>query len=90
MSREALAIGSETKPPVLFRGDYAQWIDRFLDFIESKDNGDLILQSYIEGPATYDEEAPPNPLATQPGASLRPPVVLRKNLSKLCATILVF
>ncbi|KAI3701955.1 hypothetical protein L6452_27474 [Arctium lappa] len=48
-SREALAIGTDTKPPVLFRGEYEQWKDRFLNFIERQDLGNYIRISLEEG-----------------------------------------
>ncbi|KAI3698153.1 hypothetical protein L6452_31265 [Arctium lappa] len=48
-SRETLAIGIDTKPPVLFRGEYEQWKDRFMDFIERHDLGTLIRKSLEEG-----------------------------------------
>ncbi|KAI3771142.1 hypothetical protein L6452_02300 [Arctium lappa] len=48
-SREALAIGTDTKPPVLFRGEYEQWKDRFLNFIERQDLGHYIRLSLEEG-----------------------------------------
>ncbi|KAI3758275.1 hypothetical protein L6452_05833 [Arctium lappa] len=48
-SKEALAIGTNTKPPVLFRGEYEQWKDRFLYFIERQDLGNFIIQSLEEG-----------------------------------------
>ncbi|KAI3681354.1 hypothetical protein L6452_36146 [Arctium lappa] len=48
-SREALAIGTDTKPPVLFRGEYEQWKDRFLNFIERQDLGNYIRKSLEEG-----------------------------------------
>ncbi|KAI3685584.1 hypothetical protein L6452_34833 [Arctium lappa] len=47
-SREALAIETDTKPPVLFRGEYEKWKYRFMDFIERDDLGDLIKKS-LEG-----------------------------------------
>ncbi|KAI3685525.1 hypothetical protein L6452_34773 [Arctium lappa] len=46
-SREALAIGTDTKPPVLFRGEYEQWKDRFMDFIERHDLG-VLIRKYLE------------------------------------------
>ena len=53
MSREAMAIGSDNKPPVLFQGDYSQWKDRFLDFIDKQELGADILKSLQEGPAEF-------------------------------------
>ncbi|KAI3718398.1 hypothetical protein L6452_19267 [Arctium lappa] len=48
-SREALAIGTDVKPPVLFKGEYEQWKDRFLDFIDRNDLGDYIRLSLKKG-----------------------------------------
>ncbi|KAJ9548285.1 hypothetical protein OSB04_020828 [Centaurea solstitialis] len=60
-TREALAIGSDTKPPVLFRGDYNMWRDRFLDFIDRQDLGEYIRLSLKEGPKVFTEEKPAQP-----------------------------
>ncbi|KAI3758130.1 hypothetical protein L6452_05680 [Arctium lappa] len=48
-SREDLAIGTNVKPPVLFKGEYEQWKDRFIDFIERHEMGGLIKKSLEEG-----------------------------------------
>ncbi|KAI3746570.1 hypothetical protein L6452_09004 [Arctium lappa] len=48
-SREALAIGTDVKPPVLIKGEYEQWKDRFMDFIDRNDLGDYIRISLKEG-----------------------------------------
>ncbi|KAJ9556446.1 hypothetical protein OSB04_011060 [Centaurea solstitialis] len=60
-TREALAIGSDTKPPILFRGDYNMWRDRFLDFIDRQDLGEYIRLSLKEGPKVFTEEKPAQP-----------------------------
>ena len=65
-SKEAMAIGSDTKPPVLFRGDYTQWRDRFLDFIDRQDLGEYITQSLSEGPKVILEEVIAQPNANPP------------------------
>ncbi|KAI3715301.1 hypothetical protein L6452_22279 [Arctium lappa] len=62
MSREALAIGTDVKPPVLFKGEYKQWKDRFLDFIDRHDLGDEIRKSLKEGVMT-----PPTKILTVAG-----------------------
>ncbi|KAI3665586.1 hypothetical protein L6452_44213 [Arctium lappa] len=49
-SKDALSIGTDVKPPVLFKGEYEQWKDRFLDFIDRHSNGENILLSITEGP----------------------------------------
>ncbi|KAJ9553200.1 hypothetical protein OSB04_017245 [Centaurea solstitialis] len=69
MTREALAIGSDTKPLVLFRGDYNMWRDRFLDFIDKQDLGEYIRLSLKEGPKVFTEEKPAQPDSDPPVAA---------------------
>ncbi|KAJ9541501.1 hypothetical protein OSB04_028007 [Centaurea solstitialis] len=66
---EALAIGSDTKPPVLFRGDYNMWRDRFLDFIDRQDLGEYIRLSLKEGPKVFTEEKLAQPDSDPPVAA---------------------
>ncbi|KAJ9565777.1 hypothetical protein OSB04_001743 [Centaurea solstitialis] len=68
-TREVLAIGSDTKPPVLFRGDYNMWRDRFLDFIDRQDLGEYIRLSLKEGPKVFTEEKPAQPGSDPPVAA---------------------
>ncbi|KAJ9555966.1 hypothetical protein OSB04_010580 [Centaurea solstitialis] len=68
-TREALTIGSDTKPPVLFRGDYNMWRDRFLDFIDRQDLGEYIRLSLKEGPKVFTEEKPAQPDSDPPVAA---------------------
>ena len=39
--RDALVIGSDNKPPVLFKDEYEIWVNRFKLFIMRKENGHL-------------------------------------------------
>ena len=48
--RDALVIGSDNKPPVLFKDEYELWVNRFKLFIMRKENGHLIWKSIEEGP----------------------------------------
>lgn len=57
-TRDVLAIGTESKPPVLYRGEYQQWRDRFLDFIESKDRYLDIKASLEERPTKFTMTVP--------------------------------
>ncbi|KAI3684157.1 hypothetical protein L6452_33376 [Arctium lappa] len=52
-SRDALAIGSDKKPPVFYRGEYPQWHDRFMNFIEAKPDDEEILKCLKEGPQPW-------------------------------------
>ncbi|KAI3678005.1 hypothetical protein L6452_37283 [Arctium lappa] len=49
-SRDAFSIGTDVKPVVLFKGEYEQWKDRFLDFVDRYPNGENLLLSIKEGP----------------------------------------
>jgi hypothetical protein len=48
--RDALVIGSDNKPPDLFKDEYELWVNRFKLFIMRKENGHLIWKSIEEGP----------------------------------------
>ncbi|KAJ9548100.1 hypothetical protein OSB04_020643 [Centaurea solstitialis] len=57
-TRDALAIGSDTRPPVLFRGDFSQWKSRFLDFVAKQPLHKQIMESLKNGPVKYYTEIP--------------------------------
>ncbi|XP_024962511.1 uncharacterized protein LOC112502746 [Cynara cardunculus var. scolymus] len=57
-SKKGIAIGTDTKPPVLFTGDYKKWRDRFLNFIERMKEGELIMESLMEGSTVFWRETP--------------------------------
>ena len=48
--RDALVVGSDNKPPVLFKDEYELWVTRFKLFIMRNENGHLIWKSIEEGP----------------------------------------
>lgn len=48
-TKDVLALGTDVKPPVLFVGEYEQWKDRFLNFIDRLKNGENIRKSLEEG-----------------------------------------
>nr|XP_043619766.1 uncharacterized protein LOC122591570 [Erigeron canadensis] len=60
-AREALAFGSDGRPPVLFRGSYPLWKKRFLNWIDRQKNAKNIRMSLKEGP-----EIPKNPVNNEP------------------------
>ncbi|KAI3772607.1 hypothetical protein L6452_03797 [Arctium lappa] len=71
-SREALAIGSDQKPPVLFRGEYPQWHERFMNFIEAKTNYEAIYKCLTEGPPDWPMKVVPgNPAEERPERQIR-------------------
>ncbi|KAI3746711.1 hypothetical protein L6452_09150 [Arctium lappa] len=71
-SRDALAIGSDQNPPVLFRGEYPQWHDRFMNFIEAKPNYEDIYKCLTEGPQDWPMKVvPANPAEGWPEQQIR-------------------
>ncbi|KAJ9535164.1 hypothetical protein OSB04_un001757 [Centaurea solstitialis] len=65
-TRDALAIGFDTRPPVLFRGDFSQWKSRFLDFVEKQPLGKDILESLKNGPVNFYMTIPDVPDGNPP------------------------
>ncbi|KAJ9560873.1 hypothetical protein OSB04_006033 [Centaurea solstitialis] len=65
-TRDALAIGSDTRPPVLFRGDFSQWKSRFLDFVAKQPLHKQIMESLRNGPVKYYTEIPAVPNGNPP------------------------
>ncbi|KAJ9566851.1 hypothetical protein OSB04_002817 [Centaurea solstitialis] len=65
-TRDALAIGSDTRPPVLFRGDFSQWKSRFLDFVAKQPLHKQIMESLKNGPVKYYTEIPAIPDGNPP------------------------
>ncbi|KAJ9555753.1 hypothetical protein OSB04_010367 [Centaurea solstitialis] len=65
-TRDALAIGSNTRPPVLFRGDFSQWKSRFLDFVAKQPLHKQIMESLKNGPVKYYTEIPAVPDGNPP------------------------
>ena len=50
MSREALEVGSESKPPLLSRASYTQWKIRMEAYLLVHKDGKQISRSIKEGP----------------------------------------
>ncbi|KAJ9542272.1 hypothetical protein OSB04_028778 [Centaurea solstitialis] len=65
-TRDALAIGSDTRPPVLFHGDFSQWKSRFLDFVAKQPLHKQIMESLKNGPVKYYTEIPAVPDGNPP------------------------
>ncbi|KAJ9567970.1 hypothetical protein OSB04_003936 [Centaurea solstitialis] len=65
-TRDALAIGSDTRPPVLFRGDFSQWKSRFLDFVAKQPLHKQIMESLKNGPVKCYTEIPAVPDGNPP------------------------
>nr|GFB03934.1 hypothetical protein [Tanacetum cinerariifolium] len=49
MSREVLTVGSTMKIPLLYRGEYSQWSERFMNYLEEQTDGEAMINSIKNG-----------------------------------------
>nr|GEW02273.1 reverse transcriptase domain-containing protein [Tanacetum cinerariifolium] len=49
MSRDVLTVGSTMRIPLLFRGGYSQWSERFMNYLEEQSNGEAMINSIKNG-----------------------------------------
>nr|GEY12476.1 uncharacterized mitochondrial protein AtMg00810-like [Tanacetum cinerariifolium] len=45
MSRDVLTVGSTMRIPLLYRGEYSQWVERFMNYIEEQTDGEAMINS---------------------------------------------
>nr|GEW28480.1 retrovirus-related Pol polyprotein from transposon TNT 1-94 [Tanacetum cinerariifolium] len=45
MSRDVLTVGSTMRIPLLYRGEYSQWIERFMNYLEEQTDGEAMINS---------------------------------------------
>ncbi|GJT84053.1 hypothetical protein Tco_1058395, partial [Tanacetum coccineum] len=48
MHNNIMAAGSRDRPPMLATAKYAQWRSRFLQYIDTKTNGDALRKCVLE------------------------------------------
>nr|GEY86438.1 hypothetical protein [Tanacetum cinerariifolium] len=49
MSRDVLTVGSTMRILLLFRGEYSQWIERFMNYLEEQTDGEAMINSIKNG-----------------------------------------
>nr|GEX94463.1 hypothetical protein [Tanacetum cinerariifolium] len=49
MSQDVLTIGSTMRIPLLYRGEYLQWVERFMNYLEEQTNGEAMINSIKNG-----------------------------------------
>ncbi|GJQ97194.1 integrase, catalytic region, zinc finger, CCHC-type containing protein [Tanacetum coccineum] len=52
MHNNIMAVGSRDRPPMLATGRYAQWLSRFLRYIDTRPNGDALRKCILKCPYT--------------------------------------
>nr|GFD00377.1 hypothetical protein [Tanacetum cinerariifolium] len=45
MSRDVLTVGSTMRIPLLYRGEYSQWVERFMNYLEEQTDGEAMINS---------------------------------------------
>nr|GEW85092.1 hypothetical protein [Tanacetum cinerariifolium] len=49
MSRDVLIVGSTMRIPLLYRGEYSQWVERFMNYLEEQTDGESMINSIKNG-----------------------------------------
>ncbi|GJW97554.1 retrovirus-related pol polyprotein from transposon TNT 1-94 [Tanacetum coccineum] len=49
MSRDVIMVGSTMRIPLLYRGEYFQWCERFLNYLEEKTDGEAMIRFIYKG-----------------------------------------
>nr|GFA75156.1 hypothetical protein [Tanacetum cinerariifolium] len=49
MSRDVLTIGSTMRIPLLYRGEYSQWVEKFMNYLEEQIDGEAMINSIKNG-----------------------------------------
>nr|GEV88409.1 integrase, catalytic region, zinc finger, CCHC-type, peptidase aspartic, catalytic [Tanacetum cinerariifolium] len=49
MGRDVLTVGSTMRISLLYRGEYLQWVERFMNYLEEQTNGEAIINSIKNG-----------------------------------------
>nr|GEW90575.1 hypothetical protein [Tanacetum cinerariifolium] len=49
MSRDMLTVGSTRRIPLLYRGEYLQWVERFMNYLEEQTDGEAMINSIKNG-----------------------------------------
>nr|GEZ73763.1 hypothetical protein [Tanacetum cinerariifolium] len=49
MSRDVITVGSTMRIPLLYRGEYSQWHERFMNYLEEQTDGDAMINSIHNG-----------------------------------------
>ncbi|GKA56049.1 hypothetical protein Tco_0755121 [Tanacetum coccineum] len=49
MSRDVITVGSTMRISLLYRGEYSQWSERFMNYVEEKTDGEAMINSIKNG-----------------------------------------
>nr|GEZ24197.1 hypothetical protein [Tanacetum cinerariifolium] len=49
ISRDVLTVGSTMRIPLMYRGEYSQWVERFMNYLEEQTDGEAMINSIKNG-----------------------------------------
>nr|GEY19346.1 reverse transcriptase [Tanacetum cinerariifolium] len=49
MGRDVLTVGSTMRIPLLYRGEYSQWVERFMNYLKEQTDGEEMIKSIKNG-----------------------------------------
>nr|GEX59694.1 hypothetical protein [Tanacetum cinerariifolium] len=49
MSRDVFIVGSTMRIPLLYQGEYSQWVERFMNYLEEQTDGEAMINSIKNG-----------------------------------------
>nr|GFA89504.1 hypothetical protein [Tanacetum cinerariifolium] len=49
MNRDVLTVGSTMRIPLSYRGEYSQWVERFMNYLEEQTDGEAMIHSIKNG-----------------------------------------
>nr|GEY07744.1 hypothetical protein [Tanacetum cinerariifolium] len=56
MSRDVLTIDSTMRIPLLYRGEYSQWVERFMNYLEEQTDGKAMINSIKNGKSMWSDQ----------------------------------
>nr|GEY80804.1 hypothetical protein [Tanacetum cinerariifolium] len=56
MSRDVLTVGSTMRILLLYRGEYSQWVERFMNYLEEQTDGEAMINSIKNDKSMWSDQ----------------------------------
>nr|GEW28163.1 hypothetical protein [Tanacetum cinerariifolium] len=56
MSRDVLTVGSTMRIPLLYQGEYSQWVERFMNYLEEQTDGEAMINSIKNDKSIWSDQ----------------------------------
>nr|GEY71298.1 DUF4219 domain-containing protein/UBN2 domain-containing protein [Tanacetum cinerariifolium] len=56
MSQDVLTVGSTMRIPLLYRGEYSQWVERFMNYLEEQTDGEAKINSIKNDKSMWSDQ----------------------------------